>query len=405
MSKIITIIIGFIGLIGGIYLFASQVRKSEEPFALILKWCITLCAFLFWIYLGIQAQIGTGLGVLAPGLAAGTAVIVGILWTPNISRMLTDPLTKWYDGGDEQPELRPLYSIAEAYRKRGNYQRAVAEVHRQLVNFPEDYQGWLLLAEIQAENLRDVEGAIETMERILSFESVGAKNGAAVLGRVADWELARGNRDAAQTALERIQLMYPGTAEAQIAAQRIAHIASPEDLADMQNPRVIALKHSDEKIGLRIEPSIPPPEETPADVARRYLDHLQTHPLDNEIREKLALVYANDFQRLDLAIGELEQLITTPNQQPKNVVRWLNLMADIQIRLGAGIEAARQTLERIVELYPKSAAANTATVRLSQLRLELNQVSKQRTVKMGHYEQNIGLRKMNSSGTREDPSS
>jgi hypothetical protein len=38
---------------------------------------------------------------------------------------------------------------------------------------------------------------------------------------------------------------------------------------------------------------------------------------------------------------------------------------------------------------------------MSQLKLELNQNIRQRTVKLGSYEQNIGLKRMTSSGTNE----
>jgi hypothetical protein len=125
------------------------------------------------------------------------------------------------------------------------------------------------------------------------------------------------------------------------------------------------------------------------------------HPLDNEIREKLAIVYASEFKRLDLAAAELEQLIATPNQSQKNVAHWLNLLADFHIRLANDVDRARETLQRIIDLNPAAATANTARIRMSQLRLELNQNSLQRTVKLGNYEQNIGLKKMNSSGTNE----
>jgi hypothetical protein len=80
------------------------------------------------------------------------------------------------------------------------------------------------------------------------------------------------------------------------------------------------------------------------------------------------------------------------------------MLADFQIRLCNDVENARETLQRIIDLYPNSAAANTATVRMSQLRLELNQNSVQRTLKLGTYEQNIGLKRMNSSGVNEKES-
>jgi hypothetical protein len=80
----------------------------------------------------------------------------------------------------------------------------------------------------------------------------------------------------------------------------------------------------------------------------------------------------------------------------------LNLLADLQIRLASDMELARQTLRRVIDLYPKSAAANTANVRMSQLRLEMNQHTGQRTLKLGTYEQNIGLKRVTTDGANED---
>ena len=120
--------------------------------------------------------------------------------------------------------------------------------------------------------------------------------------------------------------------------------------------------------------------------------HLARHPLDNDVRERLATVYAEHFQRLDLAAQELETLIATPHQPQKLVAHWLNLLADFQVRATGGVEAARLTLQRIVDQFPRSAAAANAETRLGQLKLELKQHSVTRVIKLGHYEQNIGLK-------------
>jgi tetratricopeptide (TPR) repeat protein len=389
-----------ITLIG--WFLASRLKKSSEPAALILKWIITVVAVGFWFVLGLKTKQSDPLTTfLYVGVAAMSAIFVGIMWAPSIGDWLSSPLTHWFDGGDIEPELRPLYSIAIGYRKRGNYDKSIAEIRRQLAQFPEDFEGWMMLAEVQHEDLKDLPTALETLEYILTLPQLAPKNTAYALGRVADWQMHRSDRDAARAALQRIIERLPETEEAQIAAQRIAHLASAEHLADMHEPRVIALKHSDERIGLRRETVAAEPVEDAATTAQRYVEHLRDFPLDNEVRERLAVLYATEYKRLDLAESELEQLVSSPNQSPKNIAHWLNLLADFQVRLTNNVELARQTLQRIVDLYPKSAMANTATVRMSQLKLELNQNIGQRTLKLGTYEQNIGLKRMTSSGPNE----
>jgi len=120
--------------------------------------------------------------------------------------------------------------------------------------------------------------------------------------------------------------------------------------------------------------------------------HLEAHPLDTEARENLAVIYADHFDRLDLAADQLDQLIALPNQPGKRVVGWLNLLADLQIRHGADHETVRQTLARIGELFPDSVAAHAAARRLVHLKLELKAREKTGTVRLGTYEQDIGLK-------------
>jgi len=130
----------------------------------------------------------------------------------------------------------------------------------------------------------------------------------------------------------------------------------------------------------------------PADLAVDYVKHLEQHPQDTEAREKLAVIYADHYKRLDLAADQLEQMITQPNQPHRLVVHWLNLLADLQIRSGSDYETVKQTLERIVELGPELAAAGIARNRLSILKLEMKGKKEKEPVKMGVYEQNIGLK-------------
>ena len=122
------------------------------------------------------------------------------------------------------------------------------------------------------------------------------------------------------------------------------------------------------------------------------MKHLEEHPLDTEARERLALIYSDHYDRLDLASDQLEQLIGHPNQPAKRVVHWLNLLADLQVRHGTSYETARGTLQRIIDLFPNAAAAQTARNRMDLLRLELKAKQQGQIVKMGIYQQDIGLK-------------
>jgi len=144
---------------------------------------------------------------------------------------------------------------------------------------------------------------------------------------------------------------------------------------------------------LQNQEHLKPTEATPEQLAAEYVKHLERHPLDTEAREKLAVIYADHYGRLDLAAGELEQMIGQANQPGRLVVHWLNLLADLQIRHGTAYEAVRETLQRIIDRDPKAAAAGLARNRLSLLKLEMKAKDKSQAVKLGSYEQNIGLKR------------
>jgi hypothetical protein len=177
------------------------------------------------------------------------------------------------------------------------------------------------------------------------------------------------------------------------AAQRIAHLGDAEMLLSPHDRKRFAVPEGIKNLGLLKDQShLIPAEIDPAELAAGYVKHLEAHPLDSEAREKLALIYADHYQRLDLATDQLEQLIQQPDQPAKQVVHWLNLLAHLQIKHANDLAAARQALQRIIDQYPGLAAAENAQRRLDILRLELKGKEKSQAVALGSYEQNIGLK-------------
>jgi hypothetical protein len=126
--------------------------------------------------------------------------------------------------------------------------------------------------------------------------------------------------------------------------------------------------------------------------AADYVKHLEEFPMDFEVREKLASAYADQYQRLDLATDQLEQMIAAPGQPARKITHWLNQLADLQVRHGAELATVQQTLERIVSQDPNAPAAQMARTRLGQLKLEIKGREKTLGLKMGTYEQNVGLK-------------
>jgi hypothetical protein len=187
--------------------------------------------------------------------------------------------------------------------------------------------------------------------------------------------------------------LFPGSEFELVAAQRIARLSAAEELLAAHQRKRFAVEEGIKNLGLVRSPAhIQPPEVDPQDQVVEYVKHLEQHPLDTEAREKLAIQYADHYRRLDLATDQLEQMIQQPNQPSRLVVHWLNLLADLQVRGGCDYDTVAATLQRIVDRAPELAAANLARNRLATLKLELKAQKKTEDVKMGTYEQNIGLK-------------
>ena len=90
-----------------------------------------------------------------------------------------------FDGGDVEVDPKPFYSIFHAQRKKGNYQAALAAVRQQLEKFPTDFEGQMLLAELQAENLNDLPGAEVTIQRLTAQPGLAPANIASALNALA----------------------------------------------------------------------------------------------------------------------------------------------------------------------------------------------------------------------------
>ena len=385
-----TALLVIVGLLG--WALIRALKRSDDPARLLFKWALTagVVGFLNWTI----APLALANPFIGVPLAAACGLTLAIIWRQALTDIVAKPFASLYDGGDEEIEPQPYYSIAEAKRKKGRYTEAVAEIRKQLDKFPTDLQGQLLLAEIQAENLNDLPGAELTIHRLCAQPGHAPRNVAFGLNTLADWHLKYGlDREAAREDLQQVVDGFPDTDLALMAAQRIAHLTGTDKLLAPHDRQRVAVPEGIKNLGLlQSTAHLARAETDPARLADEFVKHLERHPQDTDAREKLAVIYADHYKRLDLAADQLDQLIEQPNQPAKLVVHWLNLLADLQLRHGANLDAVRPTLERIIERYPSHAAAEIARHRLNLLKLEIKARENSPDVKMGTYEQNIGLK-------------
>ena len=393
MHRTFDFVLGISGLLIAVALVGLGIyytlKKSEAPTKMFLKLAFTV-PFVFgciWF-----AHL---LGPFGPFLIVFMAVVLSIMWTPHIAELISNPLTSLFDGGREPPDRKPFYSIAMTRRNRGKPHEAVTEIRRQLEQFPNDFEGVMLLARVQAEDLADLAGAENTLNHFCNWPGAPLRQVAAAYTQLADWHMKlAADVDAARAALQQIVTRFPDTESALQAEQRIAHLVETEKMILARHDRQdIVLPEGVHNIGLLDSTDFLKPQELdPGKLAAAHVKHLEAHPHDAEVREKLALIYARDFKRLDLATMELAQLVNEPKHKPKQIAHWLNLLANFQIELGADMATVRETLQKIVERFPDLPVADLAQRRLARLENEFKGLQKSSNVKLGVYEQNIGLK-------------
>jgi TolA-binding protein len=376
--------------------FILWFRRIHEKKALLIRLAITLVlTSLVWA----KAVPMLSKGGLEAFWGLSLAMIWGLcmvmIWGRSVLGFVGGLFGSLYDGGSHEIEAKPFYSIFNAKRQKGKYFEALTEIRRQLDKFPNDFEGHMLLAELQAEHLDDLPGAAVTIQRACDLPGQTPQSITFAFNKLADFQLGIAkDRDAARQTLEKIIATMPDTDFAARAAQRIAHLADTDMLLAPHDRQKIEVKKGVVNLGLHRGENgkLRAPEVDYEKLAADYAAQLERHPLDTHAREQLALLFAKFYQRVDLALEQLEQLVQQPTGSAKQVAHWLNLMADMQVRGGATEHEARATLQRIIDAYPNSVAAQAAQRRMDMLKLEFRAQEKGRDVQLGTYEQNLGLK-------------
>ncbi|MEO5804001.1 MAG: tetratricopeptide repeat protein [Verrucomicrobiota bacterium] len=397
--KLLGNIVGAVLFLFGVgWVFYRALKSSDDPARLIFKWVLTagVIAFMILVVVPLMRRGGYEAAFGGVPLAAVCGLTLAIIWRHSLTGMIAMPFGSLYDGGDQEFEARAFYSAAEKFRQRNQFHEAITEVRKQLEKFPSDFGGQMLLAEINAENLQDLQSAEIIIQKIVNQPARSPAQIAGALHALADWHMKLAqDPDSARLALEQIIERLPDSPFSQMASQRIAHLGSVDSLLATHERPAIALKHFDPYANLQ-KGTAESAESLAQDAAMRAdvcVKQLEQYPLDTEAREKLAKIYANEQKRLDLATEQMEQLISQPNQRPRQVTRWLNLLAELQIKIGNDVSSADKTVRRIRDLFPGTAAAEQATIRLEYLRLEAKRNEQTESVKLGSYEKDMGLKK------------
>ena len=267
-------------------------------------------------------------------------VIAGLLWVGPVFEHLTEKFIRSLYGFGEKQEPEPKYDQAESKWKSGRPKEAIKLIEEQLGEFPEDFEGQMLKAQIQMESLKDFESAEATLLEISSQKKHNAGKIAMVLNQLADWYLKKGEEESAKKILIGLCARYPNTQIEFNCSQRLARFDFSLDSNDKRDA---------------------------SELVSLCLKQLDLHPLDTNTREQLAKLYFNRYGKPDLAWEEMNKLFSRPYQQPKDINRWLNLMADWHIKKN-NPDGARACLQQIISRYPDMPYCEEAQNRLTRMK-------------------------------------
>jgi len=387
-----------------VYIIRKQLKNPDnDPVKVIVKWTVTVAIVAFGVYATLWSNDGGSLLVVFIFLLLPGSVIMALWWTPEISEWMASPITNALTGDSRISYNKPEYGVANARRNRGQYVEAVEAVDEELTKHPGNFDGLMLKASIQAENLGDLEAATETVQDAIEGEEQLSYRLPVALNKMADWQLAvAGDPNAARRTLRQIREALPESQAAQFAAQRLASLDSSEEteaaVVDFNESYQKLVEESARKDDFTSPLELPKAIETNQQQAgdkslANCLRRVALHPDSVSNREELAALYLDHANQPPKAAEQYDHLLALPGTTIHQKTAWLNKIADIQVKSGESHETVRATLERVIALDPKAAPAARAQQRISYLNIELRGANRKTTkLQLGSYEEDIGLK-------------
>jgi tetratricopeptide (TPR) repeat protein len=314
-------------------------------------WCGAMLPFVAWILWSVKLA-GIGLALT--------------LWFGPIVHYLT--------ALESYRNPLPHYTSAIVKIKFGKYAEAEQAIIKELENCENDFDGWLMLAELYARQFNDVGEAERSVLDLCDDAKTTLSQKSVALHKLADWQLQfREDPVAARRALEEIITRMPGTHLAKMASIRLRQIPATKQEWDEQQDRGRKLKMpalndalDQPKEEIVMETNLAEAERA----ANQCVEKLERDPKDTEAREKLARIFAERLGQAELGIEQLELLLEMPDQPANKGAEWVGLMAAWRFKYLEDKEGAEKLLRRLIKDFPQSAQAFAAQRRLKLMEME-----------------------------------
>jgi hypothetical protein len=269
----------------------------------------------------------------------------------------------------------PMYARAIGRMKLGKYSEAEWEIIRELEKCEDDFEGWMMLAILYANNFNDLPEAEQTILEICEQPRTTPSQLSVALHKLADWHLRQGDPAAARRALELICHRLPGSHLAHMAQLRINQLpVSVAELRRQQTASFIPLPALSDKLDETPEPPKSEADRKQAAAeANDCVEILKGDPNNVPARERLARLFAERLDQPDLGIEQVTLLLDLPDQPDARRAEWLGLIAAWHLRYRQDAAAGRKVLERLIREFPQTPQALFARRRLQLLNAQSRQ--------------------------------
>lgn len=269
-------------------------------------------------------------------------------------------------------KMTPMYARAIAKMKFGKYREAELAVINELEKHEDDFDGWMMLAGLYANQFNDLNEAEQTILEICDQPKTTPSQMAIALNRLADWHLKIAqDPEAARRVLLALCDRLRNTHMARMAQLRMNQLPrTPEELREQQSAAPIPMP----ALGDQLDDPFPVHEQMDrgkaASLANALAAKLSDDPNNVAAREKFARILTERLNKPDLGIEQLTLLLNMPDQENARRAEWLSTTAAWHIRYRHDPETGRGVLERVIREFPNTPQAIAARRRIHLLQME-----------------------------------
>jgi tetratricopeptide (TPR) repeat protein len=177
-----------------------------------------------------HAGEGLGLNIGAAFEIVIVLLLYGLFAAALLARPFIDRVANGFEslylGREEDSRIMPEYSVAEARVKKGDYQEAIDEYRKVIIEYPDDIYPHLRIAELAVKHLNDLKlGELELLSAL--GKAKGEDSTALAAGRLADlYQLTLHDPARALEVMKQLREKIPGTKQAKLAEERITVLES-----------------------------------------------------------------------------------------------------------------------------------------------------------------------------------